>query len=183
MLNDKLNNIFTLTLCALTLVLCSTVWSQTQQEKLFESAPKDDKGRYTNRAEKLDSGKKSVRIGFFFRRVTSGLRSDSGKPNQVENDGSFLRSNTETPTITWVGHATFLVQMDGINILTDPMWSKTASPVPPLGPRRMTKPGIALEDLPVIDLVVISHNHYDHCLLYTSPSPRDRSLSRMPSSA
>lgn len=146
----------------LSIVFCTASWSQPQEEKLFENAPKDDKGRYTNRAEKLDSGKKSVRIGFFLRRVTSGLRGDSGKPNQLQNDGSFLRSNRDNPTITWIGHATFLVQMQGVNFLTDPMWSKTASPIPPLGPRRMVKPGIALEDLPVIDFVVISHNHYDH---------------------
>ena len=79
-----------------TVVFCTASWSQPHEEKLFENAPKDDKGRYTNRAEKLDSGKKSVRIGFFFRRVTSGLRSDSGKPNQLQNDGSFLRSNRIT---------------------------------------------------------------------------------------
>jgi N-acyl-phosphatidylethanolamine-hydrolysing phospholipase D len=61
-----------------------------------------------------------------------------------------------------VGHSTLLVQIDGINFLTDPMWSKTASPVPPIGPRRLVKLGLAIEDLPPIDFVVISHNHYDH---------------------
>ncbi|MCP1468980.1 L-ascorbate metabolism protein UlaG (beta-lactamase superfamily) [Sphingobium sp. OAS761] len=65
-------------------------------------------------------------------------------------------------TATWVGHATVLVQAAGLNILTDPIWSDYASPFPPLGPRRVAEPGIRFDDLPKIDLVVISHNHYDH---------------------
>lgn len=64
--------------------------------------------------------------------------------------------------ITFVNHATFLIQIDGMNILTDPIWSERASPFQWIGPKRMRKPGIALEDLPVIDTVLISHNHYDH---------------------
>lgn len=63
---------------------------------------------------------------------------------------------------TWVGHATVLVQAAGLNILTDPIWSDYASPLPPLGPKRVAQPGIRFDDLPKIDLIVISHNHYDH---------------------
>jgi L-ascorbate metabolism protein UlaG (beta-lactamase superfamily) len=63
---------------------------------------------------------------------------------------------------TWVGHATVLVQAAGINILTDPIWSDYASPLPPLGPKRVAQPGIRFDDLPKIDLIIISHNHYDH---------------------
>lgn len=65
-------------------------------------------------------------------------------------------------TATWVGHATVLVQAAGLNILTDPIWSDYASPFPPLGPKRVAQPGIRFEDLPKIDLIIISHNHYDH---------------------
>ncbi|MGE4324238.1 MAG: MBL fold metallo-hydrolase [Sphingobium sp.] len=63
---------------------------------------------------------------------------------------------------TWVGHSTVLVQAAGLNILTDPIWSDHASPLPPLGPKRVTQPGIRFDDLPKIDLIVVSHNHYDH---------------------
>lgn len=63
---------------------------------------------------------------------------------------------------TWVGHSTVLVQAAGLNILTDPIWSDHASPLPPLGPKRVTQPGVKYDDLPKIDLIVISHNHYDH---------------------
>lgn len=68
---------------------------------------------------------------------------------------------------TWVGHATVLIQTAGLNILTDPIWSDYASPFPGLGPRRVAEPGVAFDDLPKIDIVVVSHNHYDHMDLPT----------------
>lgn len=68
--------------------------------------------------------------------------------------------------VTWIGHATVLVQTAGINILTDPIWSERASPFS-FGPRRVRLPGVRFEDLPKIDLVVVSHNHYDHMDLPT----------------
>jgi L-ascorbate metabolism protein UlaG (beta-lactamase superfamily) len=63
---------------------------------------------------------------------------------------------------TFVNHSTVLIQTQGINILTDPIWSERASPVSFLGPRRHCQPGIALDDLPPIDSLWISHDHYDH---------------------
>ncbi len=63
---------------------------------------------------------------------------------------------------TWIGHATVLIQVAGMNIITDPFFSKRASPVQWIGPRRVRPPGIALANLPQIDLVLLSHNHYDH---------------------
>jgi N-acyl-phosphatidylethanolamine-hydrolysing phospholipase D len=65
-------------------------------------------------------------------------------------------------TVTWVGHSSLLLQLGGLNILTDPMWSQRASPFAFAGPRRWVRPGVALEDLPPIDVVLQSHNHYDH---------------------
>ena len=64
--------------------------------------------------------------------------------------------------ISNVGHVTFLIQTQGLNILTDPVWSKRASPVSFAGPKRVIDPGIKFADLPPIDIVWISHNHYDH---------------------
>lgn len=78
------------------------------------------------------------------------------------NDGSFLRNNKEEFTVTWIGHSTLLIQMNGVNILTDPVWSKRVSPVPFIGPKRHTEPGIKFEDIPDINFVLISHDHYDH---------------------
>jgi len=65
-------------------------------------------------------------------------------------------------TVTMVGHASLLIQAGGRNILTDPVWSDRASPFSFIGPRRVTAPGIALDDLPQIHAVLLSHNHYDH---------------------
>jgi L-ascorbate metabolism protein UlaG (beta-lactamase superfamily) len=64
--------------------------------------------------------------------------------------------------ITFVNHSTFLIQVDGLNILTDPVWSRRVSPFTWSGPQRMREPGIRLEDLPRIHYVLLSHNHYDH---------------------
>lgn len=64
--------------------------------------------------------------------------------------------------VTAVGHATLLIQLAGHNILTDPLWSRRASPSRLVGPSRVTEPGIAFDKLPPIDTVLLSHNHYDH---------------------
>jgi L-ascorbate metabolism protein UlaG (beta-lactamase superfamily) len=63
---------------------------------------------------------------------------------------------------TYVGHATFLVQTDGFNLLTDPVFSERASPFAWAGPKRVRPPAVAFDDLPPIHAVLVSHNHYDH---------------------
>lgn len=64
--------------------------------------------------------------------------------------------------VTWLGHASALIEIDGARVLTDPVWSERASPLGWIGPRRWYRPQIALADLPPLDAVVISHDHYDH---------------------
>jgi len=68
----------------------------------------------------------------------------------------------EKVRVTYVGHVTFLIQIKGMNILTDPVWSDRASPFTFAGPRRVVNPGINFADLPKIDFILVSHNHYDH---------------------
>lgn len=70
-------------------------------------------------------------------------------------------------SVLWVGHSTFLIRAWGKAFLTDPIWSERASPVGFIGPKRQTPPGLAFEQLPEIDYVLISHNHYDHLDLKT----------------
>jgi L-ascorbate metabolism protein UlaG (beta-lactamase superfamily) len=80
--------------------------------------------------------------------------------------------------VTWIGHSTVLIQTARLNILTDPIWSQRASPFSFAGPRRVRAPGVRFEDLPRIDLVLVSHNHYDHMDLPTLKRlwERDRPL-------
>lgn len=66
------------------------------------------------------------------------------------------------PTAVWIGHSTYLLELDGLVILTDPVWDSYCSPVPFRSLRRHTEPPIPLADLPPIDIVLLSHNHYDH---------------------
>jgi N-acyl-phosphatidylethanolamine-hydrolysing phospholipase D len=79
----------------------------------------------------------------------------------ANNDPMALKSNSNKTTATWIGHATLLLQLDGKNVLTDPQFSQRASPFQWIGPKRVVPPGLTLEDLPHIDIVVISHDHYD----------------------
>jgi N-acyl-phosphatidylethanolamine-hydrolysing phospholipase D len=119
-----------------------------------------------------------VAVPFFFRRITNSLfGGDVIAPELVENDGAFLRSNAEhsVPTVTWVGHSTLLVQMGHVTFLTDPVWSDTASPLP-VGPRRYVEPGLRIDELPDIDFVVVSHNHYDHMDVDTLVEFSDRGV-------
>ena len=85
-------------------------------------------------------------------------RVGSAPPQRVEGDQ--LR-------VTFVNHTTVLLQTHGLNILTDPIWSERCGPVSWFGPLRVRPPGIRLDDLPPIDVVLLSHNHYDHCDLPT----------------
>lgn len=95
------------------------------------------------------------------------LRPSTFKLETIPNDGSVLRTNKSDFTATWIGHSTLFYQMDGINILVDPIWSDYASPVSFAGPKRITPPAIAMENMPPLDIVLITHNHYDHCDLPT----------------
>ncbi|HEV8472992.1 MAG TPA: MBL fold metallo-hydrolase [Methylomirabilota bacterium] len=104
-----------------------------------------------------------MRLKFFVTRVISTtFNPRSVDLPRVANDGAALRDNRAAPTLTWVGHSTLLVQLDGVNVLTDPHWSPRASPVSFAGPRRVMPPGLRFEDLPPVHVVVISHDHYDH---------------------
>jgi N-acyl-phosphatidylethanolamine-hydrolysing phospholipase D len=80
----------------------------------------------------------------------------------AQGDPGFLAANRTRPTVTWIGHATFLVQIGGLNVLTDPHFTRRASPLDWAGPERVAPLGLSLRNLPAPDVVLISHNHYDH---------------------
>ncbi len=80
----------------------------------------------------------------------------------VKPDLALVHKPTQEMQVTWIGHATTLIQYDGISLLLDPVFSSRASPLSFAGPKRHNQPGLSLDDLPAIDFVLISHNHYDH---------------------
>jgi L-ascorbate metabolism protein UlaG (beta-lactamase superfamily) len=93
----------------------------------------------------------------------------------VPLDPASLRSASTNPSVTWIGHASVLLRLAGRNILIDPIFSERASPVSFAGPRRVVPLPIDVQDLPRIDLVLITHNHYDHL-----DEPSVRRLAAMP---
>lgn len=103
----------------------------------------------------------------FFNRWAAGDRAEWPKSVAVLQTVPPARVQGNEMRVTWIGHATVLIQTNGLNILTDPIWADRASPFSFIGPKRVRQPGIALDNLPKIDLVLISHNHYDHMDLPT----------------
>jgi L-ascorbate metabolism protein UlaG (beta-lactamase superfamily) len=98
-------------------------------------------------------------------------------PAWVENKGVPRLNETLAAgdvAVTFVNHATFLIQTGGNTILTDPVWSERVSPFLRIGPKRVRKPGVAFEDLPKIDIILLSHNHYDHLDVATLMRLRER---------
>jgi L-ascorbate metabolism protein UlaG (beta-lactamase superfamily) len=89
--------------------------------------------------------------------------SPGGSVPTVKVDPKLFRTPPESGLrVTWFGHASILVEIDGHRVLTDPVWSERASPFTWIGPKRWYEPALALADLPPLDAVVISHDHYDH---------------------
>jgi N-acyl-phosphatidylethanolamine-hydrolysing phospholipase D len=102
------------------------------------------------------------------RRIANDLPPAPQTPTPVvPADLAFISSNAKAgtnmqPAVTWIGHASTLVQASGLNVLTDPVFSQRASMFNSVGPIRTQAPGLSLEQLPKIDVVLISHNHFDH---------------------
>src|SRR5262245_4505483 len=115
--------------------------------------------RFTNLAGRRESPGPGETLPFFLRKAWISLTGRAGAARWVQFDRSAIRRN---PSITWIGHSTMLVSMDGVTFITDPIFSERASPVSFAGPKRLVPPGVPLAELPPIDFVLLSHNHYDH---------------------
>lgn len=102
--------------------------------------------------------------GFFWRNANRdgevALPDDHVLPPETVRQG--LEDAGDRDRLTWLGHASFLLRLSGKTIVTDPFLSDYASPVPPLGPKRIVPPALRAHQLPPIDLLLLTHNHYDH---------------------
>ncbi len=106
----------------------------------------------------------SLKVGFYLRRFWQSIMLPDvpeGHSMPVE-DAIMQLQSADGDSVTWLGHASFLIRESGKTILTDPFLSEFASPVSWAGPRRYVAPGIPVEELPQVDILLISHNHYDH---------------------
>lgn len=120
------------------------------------------KGFKNNYAD-VEGGSIADILRWQFNRFVNGLPPKATTPTPVVVPNlSLIRNLQKPPTLTWLGHASVLVQANGLNVLTDPIFSRRASPFQWIGPERAQPPGLSLDELPKIDVVVISHNHYDH---------------------
>ena len=124
--------------------------TQGAAESPFAPAQRDDDGRFVNIVGPIAHGTAAVRLPSMLRRIAVSLSPRGGVPPVIPNDGAFLRENAKhsEPTVTWIGHASLLVQMEHLTFLTDPNWSDVTSPVSWAGPPRLVPPGVAMEDLP-----------------------------------
>ena len=146
------------------LVACGSVGT----EPLPGEPPHHVAGGFRNTNPDFHRPSSWTRWSFMVSRLwTSATAPRTFNAPRVMNDGAALRAGLINPSITWVGHSNLLVQLNGVNFLTDPNWGARASPVSWAGPRRLSAPGLAFEDLPRIDVVIISHDHYDHLDLGT----------------
>lgn len=122
------------------------------------------KQRFMRRFDNLDAARVNIapigQIGRWSQERLGRIRASRDYSRCIPNthpDLVFLQNNRNEPSITWIGHSTFLIQMNGLNIVTDPVWSMRMAMQ-----KRLAPPGINITDMPETDVVLISHSHYDH---------------------
>lgn len=132
----------------------------------IERSPQYRNGRFHNPLARRSDGASLATIWEFF---TGGSphRRPKAPPPHLRRTASDFAHRPEAPRVTWFGHASLLVEIDGVRILIDPVWGERPSPFGWVGTRRFHEPPLALDDLPPLDAVLLSHDHYDHLDLPT----------------
>jgi L-ascorbate metabolism protein UlaG (beta-lactamase superfamily) len=141
----------------------SAIGTRATGERLvrMQASPQWQKARFTNLLTRHDAPMLPTLWEF----ATGGSpdRTPRGAlPVLARTKGDFERPPASGLRVTWLGHSTLLVELDGLRILLDPVWGERTSPFTWLGPKRFYAPPLALADLPKLDAVLISHDHYDH---------------------
>lgn len=129
------------------------------------AALRDANGSFVNPwIEHTPGGDRRAMLRWSWQRLREGTpeRPPEGVLEVVRPDIARPAADPPETRVTWIGQASFLIQTGGLNLLTDPVFSQRASPVQWVGPKRLVPPGVALDELPRIDAVLLSHDHYDH---------------------
>ncbi len=154
-------------LTATCLCLALSASAQSPQQRTDAVDPQPRRGeRFQNNYLEFEPKGLAKLLQWRFDALLEGLPPAPRAPiPTVPADVAFIAANAgaqQQPAVTWIGHASVLVQLAGLNVLTDPVFSERASPVSFFGPKRAQAPALTPATLPRIDAVLISHNHYDH---------------------
>lgn len=123
---------------------------------------------YENLFEQPSDTKSRASVGYMLHRAWVQVTNKKADENSIKQSSvSMMQLEHDDFSVTWLGHATMLIKAGKLWILTDPVFSQYATPTPPLGPKRLIQLPINIDDLPHIDIVLISHDHYDHLDLQT----------------
>lgn len=174
--------IFLVLSCTLALVACKT--SGADSQALDEERPAHHLADGTFQNIYIGPIEKEaftfLKMRFFGDEPFADQEAEAYKVPISEPNYAGLNQPVPAPQVTWLGHSTFLLQYQGLNVLTDPILSNRASPVSFAGPKRLVQKPIEHKHLPTIDYVVISHNHYDHLDLDTIAALKDEARFLVP---
>jgi N-acyl-phosphatidylethanolamine-hydrolysing phospholipase D len=150
---------------AMTLCVIAGMAGCTATNKYYDpDQPHRGRDGFKNNYLPTDTAKPSM-LKWQYERLTQGLPKPPANNYQFpidKPDLAWLAANKDVPSATWIGHSTMLLQTSGVTLLTDPVFSERASPFSFVGPKRKVPAALTLDQLPHIDVVMISHNHYDH---------------------
>jgi N-acyl-phosphatidylethanolamine-hydrolysing phospholipase D len=123
---------------------------------------------FKNLFEHSEGKKSHASVGYMLHRAWVQITNKKNDENSIEQSPVSIQVlDHHNFSVTWLGHSTMLIKAGKLWILTDPVFSEYATPFPPFGPKRLTQPPLDMKDLPHIDIVLISHDHYDHLDLQT----------------
>lgn len=146
------------------------IQARTERERRMIASPRFRDGVFKNTAPGVgDMTKPPIGPAMAWDFLAGGAarRPTKELPLYAQTKAALAQAPASELRLTWLGHSTVLVEIDGVRLLTDPVWGERASPFSFTGPKRFHRPPLALEDLPPIDAVVLSHDHYDHLCKHT----------------